>query len=246
MDWWTLIDIPIEIWRIGNIRGLARELRSATTMFSDSFLGDLPNYENHNGENRKTIIFMQGFFVNAIYYRRFIEFFYEHRVRVVCPLRLSRNIISYREAHKLLSDTIKSVEDETGEAPILIGHSKGGTDIIGVLGEHDEIKEVYLIAAPLRGSSLNALNIIIDLLHHNPGVPIDHDILTDKSVLNKITIFCSYADKVVPPHEATVHGAENKIADDDGRGHLASHMGLPYHARHEILECITNNNRKAA
>jgi len=246
MDWWTLIDIPIEIWRIGNIRGLARELRSATTMFSDSFSGDLPNHENYNGESHKTAIFMQGFFANAIYYRRFIEFFYEHHVRVVCPLRLSRNIISYREAHELLSRTIKSVEDETGEPPILIGHSKGGTDIIGVLGEHPEIKKAYPIAPPLRGSSLNSLNVVINFMHHNPGVPIDHDILTDEDITRKITTFCSYSDRIVPPHEAMVHGAENKIVIDGDHGLWNSHTGLPYHARHEILERITNNSRKAA
>lgn len=246
MDWWTLIDIPIEIWRIGNIRGLVRELRSAKTMFSDSFLGDLQSYEKYNGENRKTIIFMQGFFANAIYYQRSIKFFYEHNTRVVCPLRLSRNTISYREAHDLLSYSIKSVEDETGEPPILMGHSKGGTEVIEILGEHHEIKEVYPVAAPLRGISLNALNAFIGILHSNPGIPINHDILTDETILKKITTFCSYSDRVVPPHEAMVHGAENKIVIDRDRGYWDSHTGLLCHAQHEILECITNNNRKAA
>ena len=244
-----LVDVAVELWRIGNPRGLFREVRAATLMFADSFNGDLPSKAQEKREYTETIIFVQGFFASIFFYRCFMEFFHENNVRVVCPLRLTRNTIGYSQAHKLISNTIKRVEDKTCKPPKLVGHSKGGTDITGVLAKHSEIKEVFLLAAPLRGRSLGALDAYIKLFHKNPGEPVDHDVLADPAIQKKITTISSHADHIVPPHEAGLPGAHAEIVIEQDYAKQStwdSHIGLPYHARHKILELLSEKRTEKA
>ncbi len=242
-------DALVEISRIGNFKSLWRELRIATTMFADAFSNREGAKEGNTGvPYEKTVIFMQGFFANTIYYRRFLEFFDTRGIRVVCPLLLARNVVSYTQARNLLSNSIKDVEDRFGVVPDLVGHSKGGTDILGILGRHEEIKHAYLIAAPLRGSSLNALTFFIKLMHHDPGHAIDKDLLEDKKILRKITTIVTSSDSIVPLREATLPGAYREIPINRHTGDESiwdSHTGLPYHARKELMGLL-HNGRKAA
>jgi len=244
--WWNTLDIFVVLYRIGNLSGLLRELRTATTMFTDSF--EEVRRSNRERPYVKTAIFMQGFFLNAVFYKRFVEFFEASDIRLVCPLKLARNVVSYTQARGILSDAIKEVEDRFSDVPDLIGHSKGGTDISGVLGWHKEIQNVYLIAAPFRGASLNALTTFMKLIHHKPGYAVDYDVLRDKSILKKITTIVTPADRIVPSHEAMLPGARKKIVIDrhkDNESVWNSHTGLPYYARETLLDLMLQSQKAA-
>ncbi|MFC1594872.1 esterase/lipase family protein [Patescibacteria group bacterium] len=230
------VDAIIMLGRIIRLKNLRREMHPAIAMFSDSF-DQMPENEQ-NGNFDKTIIFMPGFFAKRIYYSRFFEYFYRKGISIVSPQGLVRNTISWNQAHKVISRTIKKIEDATGEIPILIGHSKGGVDVIGVLPKHSEIAEAFLIATPLRGSSLGAL----ELLYGTDNRTFDKSLLKDADILSKITAVVSRADCIVPPREGIVPGAKREITikSRNGKGsQWDTHTGLPYHARRQIFQCIT-------
>lgn len=238
-----IADALVELGRIGSLPHVLHEMRTAATMLADSFRFEATPFEEGSSECHTTAVFMPGFFANADYYRRFVHFFHTRGVRLVTPDGLVHNIISWEHAHRLLSRTVKEIEDASGEIPILIGHSKGGTDITGILREHEEVRDVVLIASPLRGTSLNALHFCMTVFHRSPGRAIDEDVLGDSVIRAKITTVVSFSDRIVPPHEAYLPGVKREIVVQNGgdvnlEDRWDSHTGLPYHARHELLKCI--------
>jgi len=244
-----LVDVAVELWRIVKPSGLFREARAATLMFADSFGGDLPDNAHDGRSYTKTIIFTQGILLSIFYYRSFVDFFHKNGVRVVYPLDLKHNIISYSQGGTLISDTIKREEDKTGKLPEIVCHSWGGRQAKKALAEHPEIERFYFIATPFRGPSLGALNLFMTLLHGSQDESVGNDVFEDPEILKKIVTIASYADQVVPPHEAALPGAHAEIVIEQDYAKQStwdSHTGLPYHARHKLLELLSEKRTEQA
>ncbi len=229
-----------ELGRIGF--NITKELPSATTMLLDSFFINDERRDTARAENPH-VIFMPGFFALSKYYLRLCTYMHANGVYLITPQNLNRNVLGWKQSRDVISYAIKQDEDETGLPPILIGHSKGGTDILGTLPYHPEIQTAILISSPVRGASLRALNIYLSITSGKNEFPFDRGMLTDPTLLSKIVIAISTQDKIVPAHEAVLDGARHTInveetANDDM---WYSHTGLAYHIRKEILKVITEH-----
>lgn len=235
---WRIPDVSHEVGRI--VISAWREGIVAGAMFVDSFQSDekpvdLSRYQ-------RTVIFIPGFIARPSYYYRLKYFFISNNVGFISPHNLIRNTLSWRQARAFISDSIKKVEDETGTVPDLMGHSKGCVDAAGVLAKHPEIEHVFFLAGPWRGTSLNALSFMIDLINGRCGRPLDPDFFEDKTLLRKITNIFSSADALVPPYEAKLEGVKKEIFMRNGslwKDFANGHTGLPFSARHDILRAIS-------
>lgn len=232
-----------EIRRIGSVSNLLRELRAAGSMFADSFLIEhTPRV--HEGPYA---IFMPGFFAHYGYYLRLAAYFEEQGIHFFIPQDLRRNTLSWADAHVVLDEAIKVMEDRTGLPPTLIGHSKGGTDIMGVLAHHPEITRAILVSSPLRGASLRALNLYLSLASGTTSWPFDRDLLQDLNFIAKISVVISEHDRVVPAHEAAIDGAHTiKVEDLPSPDFWRCHTGLAYHVREHLSTIIKYTARPHA
>jgi pimeloyl-ACP methyl ester carboxylesterase len=227
-----------EIGRIGSWR-ILRELPAATSMFMDSFLLARKTHERTDGS---CVIFMPGFFAHYGYYLRLASWLTERGIRFVIPQDLRRNTLPWSEAHRILDETIKAEEDRTGIPPTLIGHSKGGTDILGMLADHPEIKRAIFVSSPLRGASLRALNLYLSLASGTASWPFDRDLLRDPAIIAKVSVVISEHDRVVPAHEAALDGAHTiKVEDLPSSDFWRCHTGLAYHVRAELHAIIASH-----
>ncbi len=231
-----------ELSRIGNLWYIAQEVPAAVTMFLDSLLMDA----NASASARTTnphVIFMPGFFARFAYYLRLGAYLHENGVELIIPAGLRRNTLSWRESHAVLSDAIKADEDATGVAPILMGHSKGGADILGTLPDHPEITLAIFASSPLRGASLHALNLYLSITSGERHFPFDRAALTDPELLAKIVVAVSDHDKVVPSHEAELEGAKDTIRVEKTSvlDMWHCHTGIAYHVREQALAAIREN-----
>jgi|GEM_PF-3831787 len=229
-----------EIRRIGSIGNLLRELRAATSMFADSFLIEHAPQANDG----PCVIFMPGFFAHHGYYLRLAAYFEEQGIRFVIPQDLRRNTLDWAAAHALLDSTIKTEEDRAGRTPILIGHSKGGTDIAGILPDHPEITRAIFVSSPLRGASLRALHLYLSLVSGTASWPFDRDLFQDPTIVAKVSVVVSEHDRIVPAHEAVIDGAHTiKVEDLPSPDFWRCHTGLAYHVRKQLHDLIQNPAR---
>ncbi len=234
-----------EIGRIGNLWNIAQELPAAVTMLFDSFLandnGSISRHATHTH-----VIFMPGFFAHFGYYMRLGTYLHEHGVELIIPKNLRRNTLDWKESRMILSDAIKADEDATGKIPILMGHSKGGTDILGILPNHPEIQLAIFASSPLRGDSLKALNLYLSITSGKHRLPFDPNVLNDSKLLDKIVVAVSNHDKIVPAHEAELEGARHtiRVEKESPLEMWHSHTGIAYHIRKEVLATIRDNQTK--
>ncbi len=196
-------------------------------MFADSFLPKLPRvgkeYYTH------TVILDPGFFAKPEYYLRPRTIFHNHRIRVVFPGNILRNVQPWDIAHQLVEAAIADVKKKYGHIPIPIGHSKGGTDLVTPMALHSEIPLGIFIASPMQGLSFNSLRYYMRLFHKSPSQPFHPDILEDKHVLSRLVVFICAADGVVYPEEARIAGVrEEVIVPGDVKDPWNSHTGLPF------------------
>ncbi|MEK7631176.1 MAG: hypothetical protein AAB417_04095 [Patescibacteria group bacterium] len=237
--------VTAEVGRIGNLWNIARELPAATAMFLDSLLID----DEVGTEEALTphVIFMPGFFARFEYYLRLGAYLRENGVKLIIPTNLRRNTLGWRESHELLSRAIKVDEDATGAVPILMGHSKGGADILGTLPDHPEIELAIFASSPLRGASLRALNLYLSLASGEHNLPFDPSSLTDPTLLAKIVVAVSDYDPVVPAREAELEGARHTIKAEKKSwpDMWHSHTGIAYHIREQVLATIRENQARA-
>ncbi|MSR76466.1 MAG: hypothetical protein EXS68_02645 [Candidatus Ryanbacteria bacterium] len=231
-----------EVSRVGNLWNIAQEVPAAVTMFLDSLLMDAHAPASAHDTNPH-VIFMPGFFARFGYYLRLGAYLHENGVELIIPKGLRRNTLTWQESHTILSNAIMADEDATGVVPILMGHSKGGADILGTLPGHPEIELAIFASSPLRGASLHALNLYLSIRSGEYRLPFDPDALTDPTLLAKIVVAVSDYDKIVPAHEAELEGARDTIRVEKrpGLDVWHSHTGLPYRVRKEVLATICEN-----
>jgi len=221
---------------------LRYELYPATQMLADQYLRHsqpAPASGKHFVFS-KTVDFMPGLIARHSYYRRTSAYLAQKGIRFVPVRGLTRNVLSWDEAFKAISDTIKKVEDETGEAPDLLVHSKGGTDSLRVLAEHNEIGRAVFVASPMRGKSFEALVSLFSL--SGKSLPCT-EVLNDQTICAKIRTIASRLDDIVRVDEARIDGARNIVVRGTKNDRQwESHTGLPYFARNHIVRCIQDSS----
>jgi len=251
-----LVDVGILIGRILHWRTIRQEIRPLATMVADSLWQKQKPKSNGSPPAKRTTIFMPGFIGHESNYQNLNNFLDERRIQVLTPIGFGLNLLSWKRAQELISKAIKQAEDKTGTVPAVIGHSKGGTEMLGIIPRHPEIEEVILIAAPLRGPSFEVLSLFVDTVYGKGQRPFDEDMLTDRSILSKITTIVSDADHIVPPEEAKLPGVKRQIFFQGHRRkqtqkrmpdfiHWDSHTGLPYRAAGTIFFLLVQEQKAA-
>ncbi|MEK7187966.1 MAG: hypothetical protein AAB691_03940 [Patescibacteria group bacterium] len=226
------------VGRMVSPRSLRREVYPASQMFVDQFLHRPKTQREDDPPFKKTVVFMPGLVARHHYYQRLSSHLVANKIRFVPVRGLARNTLSWEEAHLAISDTVKMVEDETGEVPVLLLHSKARPDSLGVLAEHPEISRAIFIASPVRGQSYNALISLFSIFGKTSSPR--REVLDDPNICDKITTITSSLDCIVPIREATIPNAKNVVIEgrEEG-GFWNSHTGLPYHAREHIIRlCV--------
>jgi len=232
--------------RMASPDSLRYEIYPAVQMWIDRYMHRsqvVLGEEGHSALSR-TVVFMPGLIARHGYYRRISAHLAQEGIHFVPVRGLTRNILPWHDAYRAISDTVKKVEDETGEVPDLLVHSKGGTDSLRVLVEHLEIKQAIFIASPMRGASFGALTSLFSIA--GKGMPCT-EALNYPEICAKIVTITSRRDRVVLSSEARIDGAKNIIVrGTKTKGHWESHTGLPYFARNHIVRLVQDHKALVA
>lgn len=234
------------VGRMVSPHSVRHELYPAAQMLLDRYLyssGNALEIEGH-AEFERTVVFMPGLIARHGYYRRTSTYLAQQKVRFVPVRGLGRNVLPWDESSQAISDTVKKVEDETGNAPDLLVHSKGGTDSLRVLAEHEEIPQAIFVASPMRGQSFDALVSLFSIARQRPPCI---EALEDPGICSRITTITSRVDEIVRVDEAQIKGARNIVVRPaKTEGQWESHTGLLYFARRHIVRCLKDHQALVA
>ncbi len=167
------------------------------------------------------------------------------RTRVANPGWLSNTSFT-RQAKKLREEVDKFLHD-VGELEVIIGHSIGGLEAVGLFGAYPDIKKVIAIESPFsNGTPWRVVEFgarsMIRILEPMQTAILKGIIRKGRPFADRITTVTTVHDKLVPPSFAAFPGAKNIIAEEvlsnrKERKIFRTHTALPNSPliREEIL-----------
>lgn len=179
------------------------------------------------GENQRGIVLLHGFFCNRAFWTHWIKRLQlEQRVFIAVDLEPAfGSIDSYAS---VVGRAVRQVQQATGMAPVIVGHSMGGLAARAWLAANDvkeqgavAVHRVITLGTPHHGTWLARFSHTLNGAQMQRASGWLDNLAMNEKKLQKIqfTCFFSNCDNIVfPVSSAKLEGADNRLVL--GRGHI--------------------------
>ena len=164
---------------------------------------------------RRGVVLVHGFVCNRGLWNRWMPRLRERGIPFVA-LNLEPVFGSISDYAPLIEEAVQRVEQATGQAPVLVGHSMGGLAIRAWLAAFKggaRVHRVVTVGSPHRGTWLGRFGTSRNAREMALGTDWQRALEASESALHfaRFTCFYSHCDNIVfPASTATLPGADNR------------------------------------
>ncbi|MBC7956008.1 MAG: alpha/beta fold hydrolase [Cytophagales bacterium] len=174
------------------------------------------------------VVLVHGFVCNRGLWNRWAPRFREQGVPFVA-VNLEPVFGTISDYAPIVEQAVRRLEQATGQAPVLVGHSMGGLAIrawIAAFNGSERVHRVITIGSPHRGTWLGRFGTTQNAREMALGTDWQRALETRESAehFERFTCFYSHCDNIVfPASNATLPGADNRHLTGIAHVHLLDH-----------------------
>jgi len=179
------------------------------------------------GKGRRGVLFVHGFFCNRGLWNPWMRRLRAAGIPFVA-VNLEPVLGSIDSYASIVEKAVRSLEQATGVAPVIVAHSMGGLAVRSWLkdaGRSERFHRLVTVATPHAGTSIAARSVGANMAQMRPGGDWLARLAEGSPALRtRFVCFWSHCDNIVfPTRNATLAGADNR--------HLVAtpHVQMAYH-----------------
>jgi len=180
------------------------------------------------GPTGRGVVLVHGFVCNRGLWNRWAPRLREHGVPFVA-VNLEPVFGTIGDYAPIVEQAVRRLEQATGQAPVVVGHSMGGLAIRAWLAAFDggqRVHRVITIGSPHRGTWLGRFGTTQNAREMAVGTDWQRALESQESArhFERFTCFYSHCDNIVfPASNATLPGADNRHVVGTAHVHLLDH-----------------------
>ncbi len=177
---------------------------------------------------RRGVVLVHGFVCNRGLWNRWAPRLREQEIPFVA-VNLEPVFGTISDYAPIIEQAVRRVEQATGHAPVVVGHSMGGLAIrawLVAFGAAQRVHRVITIGSPHRGTWLGHFGTSRNAREMAPGTDWQRTLEARESAehFERFTCFYSHCDNIVfPASNATLSGADNRHVPGIAHVHLMDH-----------------------
>ncbi len=177
---------------------------------------------------RRGVVLVHGFVCNRGFWNRWLPRLREQGVPFIA-VNLEPVFGTISDYAPIVEQAVRRIEQATGLAPVVVGHSMGGLAIrawLVAFGGVERVQRVITIGSPHRGTWLGRFATSQNAREMAQGTDWQRALEARESALDaaRFTCFYSHCDNIVfPASSATLPGADNRHVVGIAHVHLMDH-----------------------